>query len=173
MADRIDIVDALESLAVHCRPPIMSVEDRSRWMKDWCSDLANFPVEAIKLACTRWRQSDNTRFPTPGQLLPLVRAVVPAKAEGGKPEAWRPISDDEYRALPIREKIRHLQIVRSELTSAAGPMIKNEGAFKGRHLTRDDMPESWHDAHRRAETIDQEIKRLRETLSNYRSEKAA
>ena len=172
MADRLEIMDALESLAVHCRPPLMSVEDRSRWMRDWCSDLASFPIEAIKLACTRWRQSENTRFPTPGQLLPMVRAVLPAKGDGPKVEAWRPISDEEYRALPIRCKIRHLQIVRSELISAAGPMIKNEGAFKGRHLTPADMSPKWHDAQARAATIDAEIKRLRETISRAREQAA-
>ena len=172
MADRLDIANALESLAVHCRPPLMSVEDRSRWMVDWCSDLASFPIEAIKLACTRWRQSENTRFPTPGQLLPMVRAVLPAKGEGPKVEAWRPISDDEYRQLPIREKIRHLQIVRSELMTNAGPMIKNEGSFKGRHLTPDEMPPKWHDAKARAAVIDAEINRLRETINRAREQAA-
>lgn len=172
MADRLDIANALESLAVHCRPPLMSVEDRSRWMVDWCSDLASFPIEAIKLACTRWRQSENTRFPTPGQLLPMVRAVLPAKGEGPKIEAWRPISDDEYRQLPIREKIRHLQIVRSELMTNAGPMLKNEGAFKGRYLTPDEMPPKWHDAKARAAVIDAEINRLRETINRAREQAA-
>lgn len=166
MADRLDIANALESLAVHCRPPLMSVEDRSRWMVDWCSDLASFPIEAIKLACTRWRQSENTRFPTPGQLLPMVRAVLPAKGSGPKVEAWRPISDDEYRQLPIRDKIRHLKIVLSELMTNAGPMMVNEGSFRGRHLTPDEMPAKWHDAKARAAVIEGEISRLRDAIKN-------
>ncbi|MBR7619964.1 hypothetical protein JKL49_11240 [Phenylobacterium sp. 20VBR1] len=168
MADRLDIADALESLAVHCRPPLMSVEDRSRWMVDWCSDLANFPIEAIKLACTRWRQGENTRFPTPGQLLPMVRAVLPAKGDGPKVERWRPISGEDYRQLPIRDKIRHLQIELSELMTDAGPMMINEGEFRGRRLTPDEMPAKWHDAQARAAMIDAEIKRLRDTIRNAR-----
>ncbi len=166
MADRLEIMDALESLAVHCRPPLMSVEDRSRWMLDWCSDLAKFPIEPIRTACTRWRQGDSTRFPTPGQLLPLVRSVMPVEGKGEKAEAWRPISDDEYRQLPIRDKIRHLKIVLSELMTNAGPMMVNEGSFRGRHLTPDEMPAKWHDAKARAAVIEGEISRLRDAIKN-------
>ncbi len=37
-----EIIDALESLAVHCPPKLMTVEDKSRWMADWCEDLRDF-----------------------------------------------------------------------------------------------------------------------------------
>ena len=76
MAERDDIIEAIEGLTVHCRPPLMSSEERARWLMDWCEDLKDAPLAAIKHACSRWRQGEDRRFPTPGQLLPMVRAVA-------------------------------------------------------------------------------------------------
>lgn len=125
MADRTEIVDALESLAVHCRPPLMSVDDRSRWMKDWCDDLRQFPGDAIRTACGRWRQGENTKFPTPGQLLPLVRSIAkPAHrpAADDIPTVWKWPSEEELSGMTLREKRRQYLIMANEAHGRAGPM---------------------------------------------------
>src|ERR1700747_1981343 len=128
MAEKTEILDAIEALAVHCRPPMMEISARTLWLRDWCADLAEFPLEAIVTACRKWRQSGATKFPTPGQLLPLVRDSVPSQGGGTRVEVWRPLSDAEYQALTVREKIRHHQILSHEAYSKAGPMFRNTTA---------------------------------------------
>lgn len=125
MADRIEIVDALESLAVHCRAPLMSVEDRSRWMRDWCDDLKEFDGDAIRLAITRWRQSENTKFPTPGQLLPLVRMASKrnrSPADSDNPRVWTWPSEQELEGMTLHERRRQYLIMAFEARGKAGPM---------------------------------------------------
>lgn len=123
MADRLEIIDALESLAVHCRLPLMDVDARSRWMQTWCEDLRDFPVEAIKTACRNWRQGEITKFPTPGQLLPMVRSALPrAKLEGSNNAPWAWPSDAELDAMPISEQRRNHLIMASQCRSRVGPM---------------------------------------------------
>lgn len=162
MADRHDIAEEIEALAVHCRPPLMSVEDRSRWTADWCEDLKDFPIEAISHACRRWRNGTNPKFPMLGQLIPLIKAADPKGAKGQKVEAWRPLSDDEYRDLPLKAKIRHHQILAHEARKTGGPMWTG-GQF-GKPIAAADMPPKWHDAQRRGKAHDAEAKRLRAML---------
>lgn len=124
MADNLEIMDALESLAVHCRPPLMSVDDRSRWMRDWCEDLKGFPGDAIRTGTSRWRQGESTKFPTPGQLIPMIKAV----AGGTKPrpskenELWCWPSEEELTGMTLSEKRRQYLIMASECRGNAGPM---------------------------------------------------
>jgi hypothetical protein len=124
MADRLEIVDALESLAVHCRLPLMDIDARSRWTQTWCEDLLEFPLPAIQNACRRWRQSDNTKFPTPGQLLPMVRAAVrtPNPDATGHAKPWTWPSDADLDAMSLEERRRNYLIMASETRGKAGPM---------------------------------------------------
>lgn len=121
MAEPTEIIDALESLALHCRPPIMSVEDRSRWMRDWCEDLRSYPAEAIRTATSRWRHGAVQKFPTAGQFLPLVRTATPAPptASTAKAKAWSELEDCDYDQLTLAEKVRHHRILASELNAKA------------------------------------------------------
>lgn len=160
MADHHEIREEIEALAVHCRPPLMSVEDRARWAADWCDDLKDYPIDAIRHACRKWRMGTVSKFPMLGQLLPLIRAADhEAAARGRKDEAWRPLTDDEYRGLTLREKIRHHQILAHQARTKAGPMW-TEGE-KGRPLTRDQMPQRWHELQAQADGHDAEVRRLR------------
>jgi hypothetical protein len=147
----------------------MEVEQRASWLRDWCSDLAEFPIDAVRAACRKWRQSGSTKFPTPGLLLPLVRSSLPVeKAEIVRP--WRQATEDEYRAMTVREKIREHTIMAHEAFGEAGPMFRNESSgdmakARGAHLKPDEMP----DAHRRWTEIGRnhmaEVKRLREIIN--------
>lgn len=159
MAERHEIAEEIEALAVHCRPPLMSVEDRSRWTADWCEDLREFSIDAIQHACRKWRMGSNPKFPMLGQLVALIKAADHQAARGDKPKAWAPISDAEYASLTLREKIRHHQILAHASRTAGGPMW-TEGQ-KGRALTREEMPPKWHEAQRRYEAHMAEVKRLR------------
>lgn len=140
MAEAAQIAEAVERLAVHCRTPVMSLEERSVWLEDWCRDFAEFPIEAITEACRRWRNGEDRRFPLPGQLRPLV---VLAVAGGDRPvveraEPWRPVSQAEYQAMTVAEKLRHQRILCSNALRKAGPMWRN-----GRPVTADELPDTW------------------------------
>lgn len=156
--NRPEIAEALEGLAVHCRPPLMSVDDRSRWMADWCRDLAGFPPESVRTACDRWRNGSDRKFPMPGQLIPLVRAVtVRGPSGGGAPKPWGPLSDYEYEALSIRDKARHHTLLATAATTRAGPMWRH-----GQPVEASEMPDDWHALHRTAKGHHEEAARLME-----------
>ena len=159
MAERAEIAEEIEALAVHCRPPLMSLEDRSRWLSDWCEDLQEYSIDAIQHACRKWRMGTSPKFPMLGQLVALIKAADHQRARGDKAEAWRPLSDAEYRGLTVREKIRHHQILAHQARTKAGPMW--EHGMMGRPLAREEMPEKWHDLHRLADGHDAEVRRLR------------
>lgn len=168
MTDMNDIIDTLESLALHCRPPLMSVEDRSRWLRDWCDDLREFPIEATRQAAMKWRRGDVQKFPTPGQFLPMVRAFV--GAGGAAPqvaEPWKPIGDEAYDRLTLTEKIRHQRILANEAYGKAGPMWRG-----GKPATAEEMPESWHVWRQRARNHDDEAMRLRKIMENAQTRRA-
>jgi len=154
MASRTEIIEAIEGLAVHCRPPLMGVEERGRWLNDWCEDLQEFTGAAVETGCKRWRQGTNPKFPLPGQLLPLVRAANVGGERKGKPEPWRELSAEEYAALTLREKIRHKQIQASNAFTRAGPQTKHP----------DDMPEAWHMHRRMGANLSAEVKDMRRKL---------
>jgi len=162
MASRTEIIEAIEGLAVHCRPPLMGVDERTRWFNDWCDDLKEFSALAVETGCKRWRQGSNPKFPLPGQLLPLVRAAHTDGNRGVKPQAWRPLSDAEYAALSLTEKIRDRQIMATEAFSRAGPQ-------KG---PAEEMPEAWHMHRRLGKQYAAEAAELRKKLQNARENNA-
>lgn len=123
MADRLEIVDELETLAVHCRAPLMDVESRSRWMASWCEDLQQFPIAAVRTACKAWRQGENSKFPTPGQLLPLVRYALPKPIRAESAERpWTWPSEADLAAMTLRERRRQYLIMAMETRGKCGPM---------------------------------------------------
>jgi hypothetical protein len=170
MAEKSEIIAEIEALTVHCRPPIMDEDVRTCWLRDWCDDLAPHPISAVRLGCRSWRHSGATKFPTPGQLLPLVKANLPTPAaEQGANEPWRPLSDDEYDRLSLRDKIRHHLIAAHETSCQAGPMWKTpETSTAGRplpgHLTAAQMSEDWHSLTARAANHLAEAAHLRSIL---------
>lgn len=169
MADQAEILDALESLAVHCRPPLMSVEDRGRWMADWCNDLKEFPAHAIQTACQRWRTGTNPKFPMAGQFLPLVRSVNARGAvdPNAKAKAWEPASDADYQAMSLSRKIEEHTLLAMQADRLAGPMWGN-----GAPIALEEMPPAYHDHKAKAANHRAEAARLREKLASYRSEVA-
>lgn len=170
MADKSEIIDAIEALAVHCRPPLMSVEQRGLWLRDWCADLAKYPLDAIATACRKWRHSDATKFPTVGQLMPLVRDSLPVEKTGAV-IPWRQAGPEEFRSMSVREKIRELTILAHEARLKAGPMFRNTSAkgaaitkASGKHLTPEEMPDTYRRWIAIAEGHEAEVGRLRRIL---------
>lgn len=161
MASISEISTEIEALTLHCRPSVMSAEERAQWLAAWFEDLRQFNAEAIGAACRQWRQSSSTKFPTPGQLLPMVRSAAGEGHEsGGKAEAWRPLTDAEFARLSLDEKIRHHDILAHEAETMAGPMWA--GGEHGRRLTVAEMPPRWHECMARAKAHRAEARRLRE-----------
>lgn len=166
MASKAEIIDAIEALAVHCRPPLMSIDQRALWMTDWCNDLAQFPIDAIAGGCRSWRHSGETKFPTAGKLLPLIRGAMPS-APSERVEVWRELSDSEYANLTVREKIRHRTILAHEARLKAGPMYRNTTNMtkpRDGSLSAEEMPGTWRHWSQIAEGHEAEAKRLREVL---------
>jgi hypothetical protein len=161
MADPLEIVDEIEALTVHCRPPVMSVEQRSRWQQDWAHDLAKYDIAVIQRAFREWRQGESLKFPTPGQLLPMLERLSrrPDAATDSAAQVWRyDIPDDEYRSLSLNDKIRHHRIAAGHCRRKAGPMPVKVTVRK------EDMPAQWHEWRDRADRHDAEAQRLQTSI---------
>lgn len=128
-------------------------------MRDWCRDLRDYPIEAIERGCQRWREvAQKDSFPRLSELRPLIeQAVVKPKAVQIHRE-WRHLSDEEYEALSLRDKIDHRKILANECRKAAGPQWVN--GVKGHAVAAEDMPEAWHAWRAKAAAHDREAARL-------------
>jgi hypothetical protein len=165
MADPFEIIHEVEALIVHCRPPVMSVEQRSRWQQDWAHDLAKYEIDVIQSAFRQWRQGESQKFPTPGQIIPMLERMShrPGAAPDGASQAWRyDVADDEYRDMSLNEKIRHHSIAASHCRQKAGPMWGD-----GKRKTAEQMPQEWHDWRERADRHDAERARLRQSIGRW------
>ena len=167
MATQSEVVDAIEGLALHARPPIMDEDARTRWLMDWCQDLGGYPVGAIQQAVGEWRRSGSGKFPTPGQIIPLVAKYAPPSKSSYKPPPvrfWEWPSDDEYFSMSISEKIKAHTIMAHDLRSKAGPMFRQRENEPSVHLSLDEMPPKWHTLQREAKFHDGKVSELRKRL---------
>jgi len=158
MASKAHVVNEIEALENHFMRPVRQPDQQERWMRDYIEDLKEFPDETVTTACKRWRQSGAPRFPTSGQLRTICVQIAPVGG-GDKVEPWRPVSDEEYSRMTLREKIRHHSILAHEARGKAGPMWKS-----GRHMMPEDMPATWRNWRERASNHDAEVMRLRAFL---------
>jgi len=158
MASRTDILTELNALSAHYMRIVRSPEEQERILSDYADDLKAFDLDAIKNGCRSWRQSSAQRFPTPGQLIPMIRANM-RQQTGPRPAAWKPCTTEEYEAMPPYEQIRELQC-RMEAINP-GPQFSQ---VQQRHLDASEMPEEWHKARQRIATYAAEIKRIRMNL---------
>jgi hypothetical protein len=170
MASKSEILNEIEALSVHCRPPLMEANHRTSWLQDWCADLAEYPIEAIRIACRKWRLSGATKFPTPGQLVPSIRENLPAEKREINRE-WSPVDDETYREMSIRDKIREHQILAQQAYRKAGPMFRNGtlggemSKASGTHLSADEMPSAYRHWIAEAQRHTAEASRLRKLIS--------
>jgi len=162
MADRADIMGEIEALETHCRAPLMTVDARARWISDWCKDLREFSVEAIEDAFRDWRNSGSTKFPTAGQIVPLIRAKIRKPKDGAATvRKWEPLTDAAYYDAPLDEKIRHHRIMAERARFDAGPMYQGALSWaSGRHLDVSEMSDKWRAYRRQAENHAAEAKAL-------------
>lgn len=138
-SERIEIIKELRALEQFCTfKSVRSGEEQERFLKDYLADIQEYPLEAIQRACAAWRKSGATKFPTSGQLIPLIRQHV-SEDRGPRLQPWRELSDDEYAALPLRDKIRHHEILAHDAARKAGPQWLN-----GKPATPEEMPPTWH-----------------------------
>jgi hypothetical protein len=164
MAEHREIIAEVEALTVHCRPPVMAIEQRARWQVDWARDLEKYPIEIIQQAFRQWRQGESGKFPTPGQILPMLDRMTrrpdgPSQAQSLE---WRyDLSEEAYRALSLNEKIRHHRIAAGHCRRKAGPMPHKVTVAKK------DMPAEWQEWRARAERHDDEAKRLQQSIGHW------
>lgn len=152
---RIEIIRELRALEQFCTfKSVRTGEENERFLKDYLADIQEFPFEAIQKACQKWRQSGQVKFPTPGQLIPLIRGCMAAEPRD-RPHVWRELSDSEYEALSLRSKIEHQRILANLARRKAGPMWVN-----GKPATADQLPERWHEWSARAANHEAEATRL-------------
>lgn len=154
-----DIVEEIRALQEHYIHSVRTPEANLRWLTDYASDLKGFNFESIQLACKSWRQSDAKRFPTPGQLMDIAIKLKP-KNDHFQAVAWTKLSQDEYDALPLVEKIRQQRLMASHERGKAGPMWSGTGP-----LRPDQMSDNWHAHRTRAKHHDDEAHRLMGVLS--------
>ena len=158
-SDRIEIIRELRALEKFCAfPPNMNGEDRERFLKDYLADIQEFPLPAIQKACQKWRQSGQTKFPVPGQLIPLIRGCIAAEPVA-RERPWGALADHEYEALSLRGKIEHQRILAHQARRKAGPMWLN-----GRPAGPDELPDRWHEWTKRADNHEAEAARLSKYL---------
>lgn len=152
------VIDCLEALQAHYPRHYKTADEQRNAMRDYASDLGSAPLEVVERACTRWRQSDATRFPTPGQLMKLVDEAMPRDV--GSVALWGPISDEAYDRLPLRDKIYHQTCLATDCDRKAGPMWR-----AGAPVALEDMPPAFHAMKQRAANHRAEAARLRELLA--------
>lgn len=153
---RIEIIKELRALEQSCSfRNARTGEENERFLKDYLADIEEFPLEAIKAACADWRKSGSIRFPTSGQLIPMIRAKVPSDGVS-RETAWVELSEDDYAQLDLPSKERHHLIMAQRCEVKAGPMWRN-----GRPLTHNEMPPAWHQLRERAAHHREEAARLR------------
>ena len=166
MASFDEISEAINDLARHCRLPIMSEDQRAGWLRDWCTDLKAYPAEAVRHGCQQWRRTATKEaFPKFSELRPLIEAVVTRSQVGEKIEAWRRLSEGDYRALTLREKVRYLTVLAIDLRKEAGPQWGGGGP-----KLAEEMPPVWHSLRAEADEADSEAKRLGEVLRRYKGD---
>lgn len=164
-----DIIEELDALQEQYWPrPVRTQDQHERFLRDYLRDLDGFAAETVRLACTNWRCSDATKFPTPGQLLKLVKALVP-KLSAESFEPWATITDAAYSALSLSAKIRHHQILGQDERLKAGPMWIGEK--NGRPAAPGELSQAWRTHTDRANGHFAEVKRLRDLI--IASEKSA
>lgn len=160
MATDIEIRGELEALGTHCRAPLMETNQRALWLRDWCADLAEYPIEAIRTACRRYRNSEATKFPTPGQLIPMVKsAAKPELRAGVKALPWEPATQEAYEALSLTEKIFENRALAKIAYRKAGPMWKH-----GRPATPEELGPVWRAYNDQAVAYEAEAARLSKFL---------
>jgi len=135
-------------------------------LRDYLADLAGFTPEAVEAACGIWRRGGAKKFPLSGELLAAVTAEHGRQTV--KIGAWCELSEAEYDALNLADKIRHQKILASMASFKAGPMMR-----KGKHLTPANLPPEWHMGKARAANHHAEARRLKEKLDEWRANQPA
>lgn len=159
---RIEIVKELRALEQFCTfKAVRTGEESERFLKDYLADIQAFPFEAIQKACAEWRRSGATRFPTPGQLIPIIRKHVETPDSGPRiNEPWKPLSEAEYAALGLEAKIRHRRILAAQARDEATIHALREGW--DRNIAN--APASYHRFMAVADAHEAEAKRLGDKL---------
>jgi hypothetical protein len=73
--DESAITDEITALASHYPRRKLSAAEKSRWIADYIETMGEVELLDVRLACRLWRESDEKRMPTPGQLLAKAKGI--------------------------------------------------------------------------------------------------
>lgn len=149
----------INALSSHYLTTTKSPDDHARWLIDFATDLGDLTPEQVRRACAAWRTSDAKKFPTPGQLRKTAPLLHVEALPAPRAEPWRPISNGEYQALTIIQKIRHHRSSIGHALDRAGPMWRD-----GKPVGPEELPASWHEWRQRARNHADEAGRLQTIL---------
>ena len=150
------------ALVQHFPKRARSPEEQAIWLRDYLADLDSFSVQEVESACTSWRQSDAGSFPKIGELLSSIKKFKPRETE--RVNAWEPIPDSEFDALPLSEQARHHRILAIQAKRDAGPMW-----IGGRQAGPQELSADWHRLSAVAKNHSTEAGRLDEILRESRN----
>lgn len=159
---RIEIIKELRALEQFCTfKALRTGEENERFLKDYLADIEEFPLDAIRKACADWRRSGATKYPTSGQLIPMIRRHLLEERQGGdRPQPWTAPSEAEYEAMPLREKIRQRRI----MAGLAEEQAFREAAKLGWDRNVQNAPQVWREHMARAASHHEEAARLKRRL---------
>jgi len=66
----------LGRLKLHYPMQAMTTDQERLFWADYLADLKDWPIQTVEQACSRWRQSAERFFPTPGQIAEICRKIV-------------------------------------------------------------------------------------------------
>lgn len=75
-AEREKVLARSVALLSHYFAPDMDARLAQAIAEDWADDLDEFPLWAVREACTQWRRNETRRRPTPGDIRELCQLIT-------------------------------------------------------------------------------------------------
>lgn len=154
------IISEIKALSSHYRRRPLAPADEARWLADFVTDLGELPLDAVRSGCAHWRRNER-KFPTPGELRGACDLFRRDVLQRPRAEAWRELTDSEYDALSLRDKIRHREILAYKLEGDAATL------WRRLPETKAGDPPSWRNY---AASLADDWARMRETAAAHLNE---
>jgi hypothetical protein len=133
----------------------MNAGEWAAWWADYTDALGDLTETALELGMREWVRRPDSRFmPKPGELRELALATRPAAPtvfRGPAPTPWRPLTDEQFDALSLHDKIWNHERMAQHERELAGPQTDAPS----------EMSAKWHAHRARSANHSAEARRLR------------